>query len=141
MLASVLIGYMKIGDGFFKGFGISIMKGCLNSSYTFGRWCGSLLKQASMKFLRLGETMSLLGSFGGSVALAIESSTETISYFSDQGGFPTKSSKTVHPKLHMSAYLLCPVCFTTSGGIQYGVPHSEIKFWFYIIKSSILLTI
>ena len=52
------------------------------------------------------------------MALAIEFNTEKISFFSDQGGFPTSISKTVQPKLQMSAYLLWPVYFTTSGGIQ-----------------------
>ena len=53
--------------------------------------------------------MILLGSLGGSVAFAIDSKTENMSFFSDQGGFPTKSSNTVQPRLQISAYLLCPV--------------------------------
>jgi len=32
LLESVLIGWMKIGDGFLTGFGISTMNGCLKSS-------------------------------------------------------------------------------------------------------------
>ena len=94
------------GVRFLATLGCSKIKGCLRSSFTLGLRCGSLRKQTSRKFLRLGETRSLFGSFGGSVALPIDIRTDTISLLSDQGGLPTRSSNTVQPRLQMSAYLL-----------------------------------
>lgn len=49
-----------------------------------------------------------------------------ISFFSDQGGLPEIISNTVQPRLHISAYLLWPLYFMTSGAIQYGVPQKVL---------------
>jgi hypothetical protein len=50
------------------------------------------LKQQSRKLLKSSDTYSLEGILGGSVAFAMAKRTLKMSFFSDQGGFPTKSS-------------------------------------------------
>jgi len=72
------------------------------------------------KFYNIGDIVGGYG--GGDVAFAILTSTMMLVSNSDQGGLPVTISKTVHPKLQISANLLCPVYVITSGAIQYGVP-------------------
>jgi hypothetical protein len=60
------------------------------------------------------------------VAFAIFTSTIILVSISDQGGLPVTISKTVQPKLQISANLLWPVYVITSGAIQYGVPVSVL---------------
>lgn len=74
---------------------------------------------------------------GGFLDLAIFKAAAKGLGVSDQGGLPYAISITVQPKLHISACLPWPVCFITSGAIQYEVPVNvfwfPVLFWFSII--------